>query len=246
MTGQCLGDLLLRINEPEVRDTQIVVALFRGSGGAGVPEARVDRIEAALQRLAEAQRRTEQRLERLGARVEALAEAQQKTEQRLEELVAQVSRLTGVVGNLVGKVLEGDYREKAHSYFLKILLGIRSVPRDELAALAADAERRALLSIDEHADLMQADVIVRGRLRYRDIDGYLVAEVCSVVGAGGVRRAAHRARLLERIAGAPVVAAVAGDRIAPEADLEAGAAGVWRVLNGRAFPPASPATPASG
>jgi hypothetical protein len=216
-----------------------------------VPDTRVDRLEAALERLAEAQRRTEQRLETLTARVDDLAEAQRRTEQRLEtltarvdaiaahlaELVTQVSRLTGVVGNLVGKVLEGDYREKAHAYFLRILLGIRSVPRDELEALAADAERRALLSIDEHQDLMQSDVVVRGRLRDRDQDAFLVAEVSSVVDSGDVQRAARRAKILERIASVPVVAAVAGERIAPEADLEATAAGVWRVLDGRAFPP---------
>jgi hypothetical protein len=203
------------------------------------------RTELRVEELAEAQKRTEQRLETLAARVDALAQAQLRTEQRLDALAAQVSRLTGVVGNLVGKVLEWDYREKAHSYFLKIMLGIRSVPRDEIAAMAADAERRALLSIDDHADLMQADVVVRGRLRDRDADGYLVAEVSSVVDTRDVQRAAHRAKILERIVSVPVVAAVAGERFSPEADLEATAAGVWRVLDGRAFPPGAPAAPAS-
>ncbi len=216
--------------------------------------------QVELRALAEAQRRTEQRLEALTARVDtltarvdALAEAQRQTEQRLEaltarvdalaaqlsELVGQVSRLAGILGDVRGRVLELDYREKAHSYFLRILRRIQPVTRIELAAMAEDAEQHALLSLDEHADLLQADVVIRGRRRDRDEECYLVAEVSAVMDARDVERAARRARLLERITTVPVVAAVAGERATADASREAAAAGVWLVVDGRAFPPGS-------
>ena len=201
-------------------------------------EARVDRLEAALIRLAEAQARTEERLSELAARVDALAARMDTLARHVDELATQMVRFAGIVGDMRGRILEADYRENAHSYFLRILLGIRSVSRDELESLAADAERRALLSVDEHDDLLQADVVVRGRLRDRDTDAFLVAEVSSVIDEQDVQRAARRARLLERITGAPVVAAVAGERIAPAAEQEAIALAVWRVVDGRARPPA--------
>jgi len=226
-----------------------------------VLEARVDRLEAALQRLAEAQvqtqvelralaeaqRRTEQRLEALTARVDALTARVDALTARvdtlagqLSELVVQVSRLAGILGDVRGRVLELDYREKAHSYFLKILRGIRPVTRMELAAMAEDAEQRALLSLDEQADLLQADVVIRGRRRDRDEECYLLAEVSAAMDARDVERAARRARLLERIAAVPALAAVAGERATADAAREAAAAGVWLVVDGRAFPPGSP------
>ncbi|MDQ7849892.1 MAG: hypothetical protein QN152_00820 [Armatimonadota bacterium] len=216
--------------------------------------------QAELRALAEAQRRTEQRLEALTARVDDLAEAQRRTEQRLEaltarvdtlavrvdtlaaqlsELVVQVSRLAGIVGDVRGRVLELDYREKAHAYFLRILRAIHLVPRAELAAMAEDAEGRALLSLDEHTDLLQADVVIRGRRRDGDEECYLVAEVSAVVDARDVERAARRARLLQRMVAMPALAAMAGERATADASREAATAGVWLVIDGRAYPPGS-------
>ncbi|MDR7522098.1 MAG: hypothetical protein QN168_06510 [Armatimonadota bacterium] len=217
-------------------------------------EARVDRLEVALQRLAEAQaetqaelralaeaqRRTEQRLEALTARVDALAARVDTLAAQLSELVVQVSRLAGIVGDVRGRVLELDYREKAHAYFLRILRAIHLVPRAELAAMAEDAEGRALLALDEHADLLQADLVIRGRRRDGDEECYLVAEVSAVVDAHDVKRAARRARLLQRIAAMPALAAVAGERATADASREAATAGVWLVIDGRAYPPGSP------
>lgn len=59
-----------------------------------------------------------------------------------------------------------------------------------------------------------------------------MAEVSTVVDAEDVRRAANRAQLLQRVTGAPVLAAVAGGRLMAEAVQDAQAAGVWRVLDG--------------
>ncbi|MDR7542777.1 MAG: hypothetical protein QN120_00845 [Armatimonadota bacterium] len=231
-------------------------------------EARVDRLEVALQRLAAAQAETQAelrtltarvdtltaRVDTLTARVDTLATRVDDLTVRLEaltarvdtlaahmsELVVQVSRLAGIVGDVRGRVLELDYREKAHAYFLRILRAIHPVSRAELAVMAEAAEGRGLLSLDEHADLLQADVVIGGRPRDRDEECYLVAEVSAVMDARDVERAARRARLLERIVAVPVLAAVAGERATADAGREAATAGVWLVVDGRAFPPGNP------
>jgi hypothetical protein len=61
----------------------------------------------------------------------------------------------------------------------------------------------------------------------------LVAEVSAVVDTEDVRRAATRARLLQRATGVAALAVVAGGRILGAAAQDAQAVGVWRVLDGR-------------
>lgn len=63
------------------------------------------------------------------------------------------------------------------------------------------------------AYFQRIDVVVFGRRRETKAETYLLAEVSSVVD----RQDVERARLLERAAGLPVVAAVAGERITPGA-----------------------------
>ncbi len=218
--------------------------------------ARVDTLTARVDALAEAQLRTEERLEALTARVDtltarvdALAEAQRRTEERLEALAAQVGALTvqvqhlvNRVSALVGDVLELRYRQKAAGYFQRVLRRIHVVAADDLERLADDAESQGTLSAADHEDLLLADLVIQGRLRDRGPDIHLVAEISSIVDSQDVQRAARRAQLLERLVGTPVVAAVAGETITEEADRQADAMKMWRVLDGRAVPPGTLAT----
>lgn len=181
-----------------------------------VLEARVDRLEAALQRLAEA-------LERLAAHV--------------DRITLRVDRMDQRVAWLSGDALERRYRERAHSYFQGILTQIRVVPPDEVARTAFQAERQGILSRAEHEDLLRADLVIHGLRRDQDTGTYLLAEVSWVIDKGDVERAARRASLYERAVGLPVIAAVAGEQILPDAEAEAATARVWRVLDGKAEPP---------
>lgn len=192
-------------------------------------DRRVDKLEHALEHLAAAQVRAEERLARLEAAVERLAEAQIRTEEQLRLLVGEVAALKG-------DNLERRYRENAAAYFQRILRKIRLVPREELGQIADEAEDRGVLSIAEHEQLLRAHVVVHGRLRETGTETFLLAEVSSVVDQEDVQRAAERARLLERATGVPVMAA-AGDHMTHGAEQQAVTLGVWRVLNGRAYPP---------
>jgi phage-related tail protein len=191
---------------------------------------RMGRVEEALARLSEAQVRTEERVGRVEDALARLAEAQARTEE-------QVRLLVGEVGVLKGDNLERRYRENAAAYFQRVLRGIRLVTKEQVERIADEAEDRGLLSQSEHESLLRADVVVLGRLRESGTETYLLAELSSVVDPDDVQRAVDRTRLLERAAGAPVVAAVAGERITPTARQKAAELNVWRVLDGRAYPP---------
>ena len=201
--------------------------------------------------LAEAQRRTEQRLEELALaqrateqRLEELALAQRATEQRLEELaLAQrdteqtVGALVRDVAGLKGESLERRYRERAASYFQRILRRIRIVDHQQLGLLLDDAVDSSRLTPEERADLLEADVVLMGLLDGQEV--YLVAEVSGIVMAHDVRRARRRAAILEKATGQRAIPAVAGERVLDDRETQEEAAGVWKVLDGRSEPPAA-------
>jgi len=221
-------------------------------------EERLTRLEQVVEQLAEAQRRTEQRVEELAEaqrrteqRVEELAEAQRRTEERVEELAdAQrrteeaVTRLTQRVDSLSqdvsylnGAELERRYRERAPAYFQRLALGLYVLPFHELSELLYRAMQEGKLTQDEYDDIMQVDVVARGRRRDDGTPVYLVVEVSWGVGPHDVERAARRAKPLASVVGAPTIPVVAGRTITYEAESMADDLGVWQVLDGRVTAP---------
>lgn len=111
--------------------------------------------------------------------------------------------------------------------------------RLELDDLLDDAVARGAIS-DEEADTIRlADGVFRARRLADRAESYVVLEASVGVGVDDVGRARERADLLARATGLPVEAVVGGEWPTPEATEYAEAAGVWRVTDGRALPPAS-------
>ena len=179
------------------------------------------RIQEELRALAEAQARTQQDLQ-------ALANAQMRTEQVVRELVQTVSALKG-------ENLERRYRERAASYFQRILRRIRVLDHQQLGLLLDDALDQGRITPEERAQVLEADVVVTGLVDGREV--YLLAEVSGTVTAHDVRRARARAAILEKATGAPVLPAVAGEQLSDDHETQEEAPTVWRVLDGRALPP---------
>ena len=214
-------------------------------------EERVGRLEATVERLAEAQQRTEERVGRLEATVERLAEAQRRTEERLEALAqaqqrteehlavmtTRMNRMDGQLGNLTGWVLEHRYRDRAPAYFDDLLSGIRVLSHQEIALLLEPAVASGAITRAERRDAIDADIVLHGKRLADSADAYLVAEVSASVSAVDAERAARRSGVVARATGAPVIAAVVGPRIHPDADLAARKAGLWRVLDGTTLAP---------
>ena len=181
-------------------------------------EERLERLEATVQALVEAQKRTEERVNELAEaqkrteeRVNELAEAQKRTEEQVQALVhemtvikADVHALKDDMGSVKGRLLEMDYREKAPSFFGRMLRRVRVQPLDRWLE-----NLEAHLSPEEVDEVWRLDLLVSGVLKGGP-EVWLAVEISSVVDRNDVERAARRAELLRRL-GRPVVAVVAGE-----------------------------------
>ena len=190
-----------------------------------------------VRELVEVQHRTEVQLGQLAGRVDTLA-------QRMDQLTGQVERLVEVqlrmgsdLERLKGSDLERRYRERAHAYVSRLVRRAHVLSGDELATLLDAAVTQGQLAEDEADDVLQADVVVRGRHREDGTEVYLVVEVSWGVGLSDVQRAAARAALLTRT-GTPALPVVAGFWATPETQEPARALQVWQVTDGRVTPPA--------
>lgn len=162
--------------------------------------------------------------------VRELFEAQRPTEERVNQLIQQVEQLTNQVERLVevqlrmgtdverlkGSDLERRYRDRGHACFSRLVRRAHVLSGDELIALLDEAVAGGQLSEAEADEILQADVVVRGRRREDGAEVYLAAEVSWGVGISGVQRASQRAALLSRT-GTPTLPVVAGYWVTPEA-----------------------------
>lgn len=210
-------------------------------------EQMVQTLAQEVRALADAQARTEQTVQTLAQEVRALAEAQARTEQTVRTLADAQARteqvvrdLVQTVGALKGENLERRYRERAASYFQRILRRIRVLDHQQLGLLLDDAVDQGRITPDERAQVLEADVVVAGLADGREV--YLLAEVSGTVTAHDVRRARERAAALEKATGRPVLPAVAGERLSEDVETQEQAAAVWRVLDGRVLPASLPAS----
>lgn len=189
-----------------------------------------------MHELAEAQRHTEERVGQLATHMDELARRLEQLTARMDQLIEVQTRMGSDVERLKGSDLERRYRERAHAYFSRLLRRIHVLSGDELMALLEEAVTRKQLSEDEADDILQADVVIRGRRREDGTEVYGVVEVSWGVGLSDVQRASRRATLLART-GMPALPVVAGFWLTPEAQEPARAFKVWQVTNGHVIAP---------
>ena len=189
--------------------------------------------------LAEAQRRTEERIDQLAQRMDQLAQRMDQLAQRMDQLTRDVQQLTEVllrmgvdVDRLKGYMMEARYLSHGHAYFSRVVRRAHVLSGDELNALLDQGR----FSREEAEEILQADVVVRGRRWEDGAEVYLVVEVSWGIGISDVQRASDRAVLLART-GTPTIPVVAGSWVSPEAQEPARALRVWQVTDGRVSPP---------
>jgi hypothetical protein len=156
--------------------------------------------------------------------------------QRMEQLAETQLRMGSDLERLKGSDLERRYRERAHAYFSRLLRRTHVLSGNELSRLLDEAVLQGQLTEEEADDVLQADVVVRGRRREDRAEVYLVVEVSWGVGLSDVQRASERAALLART-GLRTLPVVAGFWVTPEAQEPARALQVWQVTDGRVAPP---------
>ncbi len=183
--------------------------------------------------LKEGQVRLERDVAVLKEDVAALKEGQTRLERWMARLQDQVDELRG-------DSLERRYRERAPSYFAPLARRIRVIPREELAELLEDAQEEGAISEEEAAEAADADVVARGRRREDGEPVVIVAEVSATIFPSDVHRAVARAAAIGKALKATTIAAVAGQRLRPEAEAIARER-LWRLLDGRHYPPGTAA-----
>jgi len=203
----------------------------------------------------EVTRRHEERLARLEASVAELTETTrqlvaitQRHEEQLAGLTTKVDRLDERVSVLEKKMervegisFERHYRDHAAAFFGRLIRRIRVLSSQAVDKLLEEPLERGKITWDERDDVLKSDVILRGRRPEDGTEVYLVAEVSVGVGHDDVKRAVRRAKILRRALECPVIAAVAGERIASKEVAEhARSVGVWQVLDGRILKPDKP------
>jgi uncharacterized protein (UPF0335 family) len=185
----------------------------------------VERLEATVADLTKAQLAANERLDRLEQTVERLEATMADLGRRVGELTDNVARLAstqeimaGHVSELRGWRVEANFRERPYAYFGLRIRKARAIRPDELIVVE-QAREKGQLSDREWEDLMVLDALIQGRIgngeQARDI--FLALEASAVIDRKDVDRAFARANIL-RTLGLPVIPAVGGDSILPEAD----------------------------
>ncbi|MEJ5253143.1 MAG: hypothetical protein HPY54_01980 [Chthonomonadetes bacterium] len=233
-----IDDLALRLNQLTERVDQLAQKLEQLTLRVDQLTARVDELTQLVIDLTRRMDELTLRVDQLTARVDELTQLVSDLTQRVDELTANVQKLAMSQQRMADDIAqlkkfyhEQKYFTRAHAYFSKLLKRIRALPPEEISAMLDDLEEQGTLTPHEVADLLQADVIVRGRRRDDGQEVYLVVEASWGVGMKDVQRAARRAQTLSK-AGLLAVPVVAGEGIDPNAHQSAREMGVTVVLDG--------------
>ncbi len=177
------------------------------------------RTEAQVRVLAEAQQRTEAQIQALAGKVDTLADGQRELQASIATLTRSLGemeqRFTVRLGRLDGHYLEAKYLQRPYSFFGTLVHKARAVPLVDLAD-----ELTSGLSEDEFKDILNLDVLVRGKLPGQpdQPDIWLAVEVSVVVDSHDVDRAERRAAALRKL-GLRTIPVAAGE-VATEGAIE--------------------------
>ncbi|MGC8783910.1 MAG: coiled-coil domain-containing protein [Armatimonadota bacterium] len=185
------------------------------------------------------------RMEQLTARVDDLTVRMEQLTQEVREIAIRVEQLTASVESLVQSVqrigddvgrmkefyLEQRYYSRAAMYFGRLVRRTRTVAYDDLCHILDEALEQGILTEEERDDLIQTDVVVRGRRRTDGEDVYLIVEVSWGIGPHDVERAARRARTFTKL-GWQTMPVVAGGWANTDARAAAQQDGVVVLLDG--------------
>lgn len=197
------------------------------------------RIDAIEQRIGAVEQRisaVEQRISEIDLRIDAIHQEIAELRAADERHTQAIKALTVDVADLKGYGLEERYRRMAHANFGSFMRRTRVMKRNDHGRLVDDAESAGLLSDREAAELLWADLIVRGRRKSNDDEVYLAVEVSWTIGESDVERAARRAALLARVK-SPALAVAAGRFLSEEVAARARDENVWLFVEGTPHPP---------
>ena len=131
------------------------------------------------------------RMDELARHVGQLVTRVDELTRRMEQMAEAQLRIGSDLERLKGHDLQRRYRERAPAYFGRLLQRLHVLSNDELVALLDAAVTHGQLSEEASEQILQADIVIRGRRREDGTDVYLVVEVSWGVGLSDVQRAQH-------------------------------------------------------
>ncbi len=159
----------------------------------------------------------EVRLSRIERDVERLKRDVEQLKKDVEQLKKDVEQLKRDVARLKGDNFKRKVREKAPSYFGRVLLRCRVISAEDFADLVDEAFEKGRITEEERLEALRLDVLVKGKLKESKKEACLAAEVSLTVDVEDVERAARRTEILNRLMDCPVLPVVIGERVAERA-----------------------------
>jgi SepF-like predicted cell division protein (DUF552 family) len=133
---------------------------------------------------------------------EELLRLPQRFERFLQEefrpLKADVEKLKNDVAELKGSDFERQVRERAPSYFGRLIRKCRVVSSEKLADILEEAVEKGVIRDEEMEDALNVDLVVEGIWKSNKEGVVLVCEVSSTADITDVERANKRAGIIGR------------------------------------------------
>jgi chromosome segregation ATPase len=233
-----VDDLTVRLEQLTARVDDLTVRLEQLTARVDDLTVRLEQLTARVDDLTVRLEQLTARVDELTARVDQIAEEIQALARRVEELTTVVNSLAQSFQKIVDDVaklkefyLEERYHSRAAIYFGSLIRRTRAIDHDDLCQLLDDAQDQGILTEQEREDLVQTDVVVRGRRRTDGEEVYLIVEVSWGIGVSDVQRASRRARTFTKL-GWQTMPVVAGGWLSADARQAAQQEGVVAILDG--------------
>jgi predicted nuclease with TOPRIM domain len=135
----------------------------------------------------------------------------EKLEEKFERLEEEFKVVKQDVAELKGDNFERKVRERAPSYFGRLIRKCRVLPIEELADLLDDAVEKGIITEEEREDALKTDVVVTGVLKEDSGQRVaLVTEVSMKADRQDVERAYSRAKIIGKVLNLPAISVVIG------------------------------------
>ncbi len=140
-----------------------------------------------------------------------------KIEQDVAVLKQEVKVLKNDVATLKGDVFEQKVRDKAATFFGKLLRRTRLITTEQYVDALDNALEGGLITEQERDDAINADVVVRGRVKGTEREVIVVCEVSNKVDLEDVERASRRAEITAKAYRQEAIGVVLGKEITERA-----------------------------
>jgi polyhydroxyalkanoate synthesis regulator phasin len=146
--------------------------------------------------------------------------------EKVDTIEREVKKLKDDVAALKGSDFEREVRERAPSYFGRLIRRCRVVLPERLADVLEEAVDEGVISDEEREDALKVDLVVEGVLKSNKEGVVVVCEVSYTADVGDVERANKRADIIGRAFKKRAIPIVVGKEITDGAEERSSALGV--------------------